>query len=78
MEQNLRFEDALYGVSVNIRNILLRLPQTVKNNTEEIRLRVNKPVALTVAGDTVLQPYRILLKALNCYAEIQFTHTQTS
>ena len=53
MEQSLRFEDALYGISVNIRNILLRLPQTVKNNTEEIRLRVNKPVALTVAGDTV-------------------------
>ena len=53
MGNNLRFEEALYGVSSNIRSILSGLPQTVKNNVEEIRLRVNKPIALTVAGDTV-------------------------
>ncbi len=53
MENNCRFEEALYGVSERIRNILIDLPQTVKNNAEEIRLRVNMPIALTVSGDTV-------------------------
>jgi len=53
VENNCRFEEALYGVSERIRDILISLPQTVKNSTEEIRLRANMPIALTVSGDTV-------------------------
>ncbi len=53
MENNRCFDDALYAVSERIRTLLKGLPQTVKNNVEEIRLRVNMPIALTVSGDTV-------------------------
>lgn len=53
MENKRRFDEALYGVGEHIREILTGLPQTVKNNVEEIRLRANMPVALTVSGDTV-------------------------
>ncbi len=49
----MRFSAALYGVGERIRGILEALPQTVKNNAEEIRLRVGLPIALTVNGDTV-------------------------
>ncbi len=48
-----RFEAVLYGVEENLREILNRLSLDVKQNTEEIRLRKNKPLSLTVGGKTV-------------------------
>lgn len=50
---SIRFDSALYGVSINIKNILYEVPEHIKENTEEIRLRVNSPIALTVSGKTV-------------------------
>ncbi len=50
---NKRFDFALYGVGKRIREILALVPEHIKENTEEIRLRVNSPVALTVSGKTV-------------------------
>ncbi len=47
------FERALYGVSDRIRKVLENLSRTVKANTEEIRIRVDLPLALTVSGETV-------------------------
>lgn len=51
--QDKRFDFALYGVGTNIRKILFSLPEEVKAHTEEIRLRVGSPIALTVSGKTV-------------------------
>ena len=48
-----RFDFALYGVGENLRRILSFLPEEIKQNTEEIRLRRGSPVALNVAGKTV-------------------------
>lgn len=53
MENNMRFSTVLYGVGKRISSILNLLPETVKNSTEEIRLRIGLPLALTVNGDTV-------------------------
>lgn len=47
-----RFDSALYGVSKNIKNILSQIPEHIKQNTEEIRLRAGSPIALTVSGKT--------------------------
>ncbi len=48
-----KFENMLYGVDLNIRNTLNQLSDTIKQNIEEIRLRRDLPLALTVAGETV-------------------------
>lgn len=48
-----RFDFALYGVGKRVRNLLFSLPEHIKQNTEEIRLRLNCPIALTVSGRTV-------------------------
>ncbi len=48
-----RFNSMLYGVPLDIREILFGLPQCIKENTEEIRLRQGLPLALTVSGETV-------------------------
>lgn len=48
-----RFDNMLYGVSERLRNILKLVSQTVKQNTEEIRIRVGLPLAITVKGETV-------------------------
>lgn len=53
MERKKRFEDSLSGVGIKIRGVLEKLPDKVKESTEEIRLRTGLPVALTVGGDTV-------------------------
>ncbi len=45
-----QFNGALYGVGVRIREVLEKIPDTVKRKTEEIRLRTGLPVALTVSG----------------------------
>ena len=48
-----RFDFALYGVGKNIRNILFSVPEHIKQNTEEIRLRAGSSIALTISGKTV-------------------------
>ena len=53
MEKTKSFESVLYGVAPRIRSVLSLLPATVKESTEEIRLRAGLPVALTVGGETV-------------------------
>ncbi len=53
MKTENRFFETIENTGYRIRGILNALPQTVKNNTEEIRLRVGLPIALTVNGDTV-------------------------
>ena len=53
MENNERFESALYGVNRRIRSVLEQIPAVVKGSAEEIRLRCGLPVALTVSGETV-------------------------
>lgn len=51
--QDKRFDFALYSVGQNLRSILTKLDSTVKEKTEEIRLRKGSPIALNVAGKTV-------------------------
>lgn len=53
MQETNRFNDVLYAVSDRTRAVLQRLSPTVKNNTCEIRMRVNLPLALTVGTETV-------------------------
>lgn len=53
MENTRRFESALYGIGIRLRDILQRLPHGVRNNVQEIRLRRDLPVTLTVNGETV-------------------------
>lgn len=53
MKNEDRFESALYGLAPGIRETLKKLPAVVKQNSEEIRLRCELPVALTVGGETV-------------------------
>lgn len=53
MERVSNFDSALYGVGQRVKEILDKIPQKVKLNTEEIRLRTGSPLALTVSGDTV-------------------------
>lgn len=48
-----RFDGVLYGIAENIRKPLSMLPQNIKQNIEEIRLRKNLPLAVTVLGETV-------------------------
>lgn len=48
-----RFDGVLYGVSANLRAVLQNVSPLVKQSAEEIRLRANLPVALTVMGHTV-------------------------
>lgn len=46
------FDDVLYGISPKIKAVLERLPENVKRNVAEIRLRENKPLALTIENET--------------------------
>lgn len=48
-----KFDSALYGVSKRIREVLLKLSDTVKHNVQEIRLRNGLPISLTVGGESV-------------------------
>ena len=51
--RNNQFNTALYGVSKRIEDFLLPIPDYIKEKTEEIRIRVHSPLALTVSGKTV-------------------------
>jgi stage III sporulation protein AA len=46
------FEGALYGVCPEIRAVLEALPENTKKKVNEIRLRKNKPLALTIENET--------------------------
>lgn len=48
-----RFDNMLYGVSERLRVILKQLSTTVKQNADEIRIRVGLPLAITVGCETV-------------------------
>ncbi len=48
-----RFNSVLWGIDEELRDILTKISPTVKQNTEEIRLRRGLPLALTVAGETI-------------------------
>ncbi len=45
-----RFDNALYALPVEIKEVLLSLPIKIKAAASEIRLRADKPVILTVGG----------------------------
>ena len=49
-EQKDGFNSFLYGMPLRIRNYLQSLPEELKNNAQEVRLRANQPVFLTVGG----------------------------
>ena len=53
MKTKERFDLCLYGIGEELRKSLIKIPETVKSNVQEIRLRAGLPVALTVAGDVV-------------------------
>ncbi len=50
MDNTIHFNSALYALPQRIRRVLLFLPDIIKNQTEEIRLRRGLPVTLTVKG----------------------------
>lgn len=53
MDNSERFNSAMYGISDRISKYLMLLPENIKNNVQEIRIRNSLPVALTVAGQTL-------------------------
>ena len=53
MKDNMQFESVLYGISPQIRRVLEFLPERIKEKVQEIRIRTNLPLALTVNGDTL-------------------------
>ena len=53
MKGNESFDRALYGVGLRLRAILEAVPLKVRQEVEEIRIRLNLPLALTVCSDTV-------------------------
>lgn len=56
------FDNALYGVCERLRKVLVFLPDSVKAQVQEIRLRCGKSVALTVGGETLfVSPASLLL-----------------
>ncbi len=53
MKEQERFYDVLYSVSARTREVLERLPNTIKRGTTEIRMRAGLPLAVTVENETV-------------------------
>ena len=47
------FDSVLYAMPQRIKRILEFLPDSIKEKTEEIRLRTNLPLCLTIGGRTV-------------------------
>lgn len=47
------YDEALFAVSHNLFKVLSKIPEKIKNQVEEIRLRASLPLCLTVLGDTV-------------------------
>ena len=53
MTEQENFEKAIVSCGKRVRDILKKLPPKIQNNVQEIRLRLNNPLALTVLSDTV-------------------------
>lgn len=53
MKNKERFDITLADTSPDLRAVLKALPDAVKENAQEIRLRAGLPIALTVSGDVV-------------------------
>ena len=51
LNEQKRFDSSLYGVCPSIAKTLLRVNNSVKQDVQEIRLRANKPLALTVKNN---------------------------
>ncbi len=47
---NREFDETILNICDTIHNVLVKLPENIKNSTQEIRLRLNLPVTLTVNG----------------------------
>lgn len=58
MEFASHFDSVLYAVPKRIRRVLEFLPDSVKQKTEEIRIRANLPLSLTLGGKTVFVTQR--------------------
>lgn len=73
--QEIKFNQILYALTGEIRRALEFLPDSFKEKTEEIRLRIGLPLALTIGGKTVFlrkngYPTDILSKdVLRCQAK---------
>lgn len=52
-EWNSKFDDAVNGLSTRLRPILHGLPDAIKEQAYEIRLRRERPLSITCAGGTV-------------------------
>lgn len=50
------FDTAAAPVSLRLAPYLRRLPERIKAKTQEIRLRVNRPVCLSVDGKIIFWP----------------------
>ena len=61
MKEQDSFERAVLLLPEEFRRELLFLPDHIRENTEEMRLRVGQPLCLTVSGDA----YRLRTKAIN-------------
>lgn len=48
-----RFDDAAKGLSQNLFSVLYKLPPEIKKEVQEIRVRVNKPLALSIKNKTL-------------------------
>lgn len=46
-----RFDSALYGICPGLRCVLEKLPEKIKAQTQEVRIRANKPVMLTTYNE---------------------------
>lgn len=53
MNESEAFDGVLYAVCPSIESVLQNLPSDIKKNAREIRLRSNRPVALTLGSETV-------------------------
>lgn len=53
MDKSYGFEGVLYAVPSEIRRILSFIPEEIKSRVEEIRLRSERPLSLTVRGESL-------------------------
>ncbi len=65
------FDSAIYGINLNLKQVLQKIPDKIKLDVQELRLRVNRPIILqcsqraffvTKTSEVVLSPNENLLK----------------
>lgn len=49
--ENNHFDSAIYFLSDEIKSILIKIPQGIKKNAQEIRLRAGKPICIICCGE---------------------------